>query len=193
MRRISLWLVLATLCAFSGALPAEGQLPDQHAKCSYTAHKHNWLARQSIRYSSHGGNYVAAQVSRATILRMAQMRSCAKRAGEHRKYQAMRNVWRSRIGRWHFVRSIDAATPYGEWAIPWYIVSCESGGDYTQWNLGSTDPRRASGAYQIIKSTWYRHGGAQWASAAAYAPDYAQHIVAGRIWRSGGASQWDCS
>lgn len=36
-------------------------------------------------------------------------------------------------------------TPYNGWAIPEYIVMCESGGDWEAWN-----PSGAAGAYQLM-------------------------------------------
>lgn len=121
------------------------------------------------------------------------MRACLKRS-DPAKYRLARGAWSKRRDRWAFHRHIDAITPYGEWAIPAYVVMCESGGDYTQWNLGSTSPDRASGAYQIIGPTWRGYGGLEYASKAAYAPAWAQHIVASRISNGGtSTSQWDCA
>lgn len=76
------------------------------------------------------------------------------------------------------------------WAIPWSIVSCESGGNFTQTNNAGSG---AGGAYQIMPDTWINYGGGKWASRAEYAPPKAQHIIASRIWAGGsGRSQWEC-
>ena len=88
------------------------------------------------------------------------------------------------------VRRTPAYTSVGPWAIPTYIVMCESGGTNAE-NPRST----ASGYYQILDSTWAAHGGVELsgvshASAATLAQ---QSIIAARIWASGGASQWACS
>lgn len=143
--------------------------------------------RRVYRFGDRGGDYWASNVTPRQLARLAHMRRCAlsPRSRAWRRRQA-----RSRAADWRFHREIDRITPWGEWAIPTYIVMCESGGVYTKWNYGGSG---ASGAYQIMGRTWAGHGGLRWASAAAYAPDYAQHIVAARIWASGGASQWSCS
>lgn len=68
----------------------------------------------------------------------------------------------------------------GSYAIPSYIVMCESGGDY-----GASNPSGAYGAYQIMPGT-----------AAGYGCDLStpagQDACAARIYASEGASPWDC-
>lgn len=77
------------------------------------------------------------------------------------------------------------------WAIPEYIVMCESHGNFKAVN--NSNPARPAGAYQIITSTWLAHGGGKFAPTADAATPRQQHIVAARIWASGGSSQWECS
>lgn len=71
----------------------------------------------------------------------------------------------------------------GRWAIPGSIVMCESGGDYGAVNPGSG----ARGAYQLLPSTYYGHGGD-----GSWSPQD-QDRVAARVWNGGaGRSQWVC-
>lgn len=74
------------------------------------------------------------------------------------------------------------------WAIPSYIVDCESGGDYTP-DQGLT----FGGAYGMLVSTWLEYGGGRWASQANYASPKAQDIVAHRLWVSHPYGPWACA
>lgn len=75
------------------------------------------------------------------------------------------------------------------WAIPTYIVMCESHGQNLKPNSAG-----ASGYYQIIPSTWIAAGGQRFATEAYKAPKWAQDIVARTIYNNqsyyGG---WDCA
>lgn len=76
-----------------------------------------------------------------------------------------------------------AAYAGGRWAIPAAIVMCESGGNYGAVNSSSG----ARGAYQLMPSTYYGHGGdGSWSPSD-------QDRVAARVWNGGaGRSQWAC-
>jgi septal ring factor EnvC (AmiA/AmiB activator) len=77
--------------------------------------------------------------------------------------------------------------PNGNWAIPYAIVLCESGGQNLTPNSAG-----ASGYYQIIPSTWAAYGGT--GPAAYLASKAEQDAVASRIWDGGrGASAWVCA
>jgi peptidoglycan hydrolase CwlO-like protein len=74
----------------------------------------------------------------------------------------------------------------GPYAIPTYIVMCESGGNYHALNSSSG----AGGAYQILPSTWAAYGGH---GAPQNAPKAEQDRIAAEIWRDSGPSAWSCA
>lgn len=73
----------------------------------------------------------------------------------------------------------------GPYAIPTYIVMCESGGNYSALNPSSG----AGGAYQILPSTWELYGGK---GEPQNAPKAEQDRIAGEIWDDSGPSAWVC-
>lgn len=73
----------------------------------------------------------------------------------------------------------------GPYAIPAYIVMCESGGNYGALNPSSG----AGGAYQILPSTWELYGGE---GEPQDAPKAEQDRIAGEIWADSGPSAWVC-
>jgi septal ring factor EnvC (AmiA/AmiB activator) len=74
----------------------------------------------------------------------------------------------------------------GPYAIPTYVVMCESGGNYGAVNPSSG----AGGAYQILPSTWALYGGE---GAPQDAPKAEQDRIAGEIWADSGGSAWACA
>jgi septal ring factor EnvC (AmiA/AmiB activator) len=74
----------------------------------------------------------------------------------------------------------------GPYAIPTYIVMCESGGNYRALNSSSG----AGGAYQILPSTWRAYGGQ---GAPQDASKAEQDRIAAMIWRDSGPSAWSCA
>lgn len=74
----------------------------------------------------------------------------------------------------------------GPYAIPTYIVMCESGGNYGAVNPSSG----AGGAYQILPSTWALYGGQ---GQPQDAPKDEQDRIAGEIWADSGGSAWVCA
>jgi peptidoglycan hydrolase CwlO-like protein len=73
----------------------------------------------------------------------------------------------------------------GPYAIPAYIVMCESGGNYSAVNPSSG----AGGAYQVLPSTWELYGGQ---GEPQNAPKAEQDRIAGEIWADSGPSAWVC-
>jgi septal ring factor EnvC (AmiA/AmiB activator) len=85
--------------------------------------------------------------------------------------------------------AFGAGTPAylgGPYAIPTYIVLCESGGNYHALNPSSG----AGGAYQILPSTWRAYGGE---GLPQDAPQAEQDRIAAEIWRDSGPSAWSCA
>jgi septal ring factor EnvC (AmiA/AmiB activator) len=80
----------------------------------------------------------------------------------------------------------SAAYLGGPYAIPTYIVMCESGGNYHALNSSSG----AGGAYQILPSTWRAYGGQ---GAPQDAPKAEQDRIAAEIWADSGPSAWSCA
>ena len=131
--------------------------------------------------------YQRDKISKAARKRLSRLVQCqhtpqakrnAKRLG--RKLAKIRRYWL-------------AVTPYRcngtRFAIPCYIVSCESSFQNLSPNSAS-----ASGYYQFIRSTWHSTGGGQYADEAYRASKAEQDIVAARLWSGGaGASHWDCA
>jgi chromosome segregation ATPase len=73
----------------------------------------------------------------------------------------------------------------GPYAIPAYIVMCESGGNYGAVNPSSG----AGGAYQILPSTWELYGGQ---GEPQNAPKAEQDRIAAEIWADSGPGAWVC-
>ncbi len=74
----------------------------------------------------------------------------------------------------------------GKWAIPAYIVMCESGGNFQAMNPSSG----AGGAYQILPSTWRLYGGTGLPQDASPAE---QSRIAAMIWADSGPAAWQCA
>lgn len=110
---------------------------------------------------------------------------CARPPGSERSF---RRLWGAERSLWAARRAaLRARTPYDGWAIPEPIVMCESRGQNLPPNYDG-----ASGAYQILGSTWAAYGGT--APYEAYLHSRSeQDAVAARIWREGGPSQWSCA
>lgn len=90
-------------------------------------------------------------------------------------------------GRRRAIRAYHRLTPYvglgSRFAIPVYIVACESGGDWNAVNPSSG----AFGAYQELPSTY---------SAYCHSCDGShmdQHRVARDVWNSVGPGAWACA
>lgn len=102
----------------------------------------------------------------------------------------LRQAWRLDRRSFNAYRKRRLVTPYfggGRWwALPYYIVHCESGADY---HVGF------AGAYGLLTATWQYWGGTAlgpWGTAGE-APGWAQDIVAHRVWTEVGPVGWECA
>jgi hypothetical protein len=131
----------------------------------------------------------------ATIRAKRQRVACAPAA--HRR--AMIRIWDRERDHYYSVRRTKLwqarVTPYpGDgrlWAIPYYIVACESGGR-------ANSPAAPNGAYSLLTDplqgvpTWetWRPDWADGHAAPYQAPKRAQDIAAHRLWVAYGSEPW---
>lgn len=101
--------------------------------------------------------YATAAYKREKISRLAhrKLRYMAKCQHSAWGRQQARKVHDRLIARRRDRQRQEACTPFGEWAIPGYIVMRESRGRNVPNQQGSD----ASGFYQILRSTWLNAGG----------------------------------
>jgi septal ring factor EnvC (AmiA/AmiB activator) len=125
-----------------------------------------------------------ASASRLAGIRASRAASLASLKADISKWVAQIQAARAAASR------AEAEEEVGRWlggpyAIPTYIVMCESGGNYGAVNPSSG----AGGAYQIIPSTWQLYGGQ---GAPQVASKEEQDRIAGEIWADSGPSAWVC-
>lgn len=135
--------------------------------------------RYRMRFSIANGDFRARPYRSRASHRLTKLRKCARTQKTYRK-MLKTHKRRKRTHAW--VARIDAITPYGKWAIPPYIVMCESGGAWSAYN-----PSGASGPYQLL--------GKGAIMPASYPRAWAQHhTIAYNLWAGGnGASHWVCA
>jgi hypothetical protein len=141
-----------------------------------------------------------ARAQIAEVRRQAQARAAeAQRA--RAAAQSSLDTLRSRIAGWtEQVAELQAATGqggnagqtverwFGDFAIPKYIVMCESGGNYNAKNPSSG----AGGAYQFMPDTYRRLGGKY--GSPEKAPKWEQDKLAAKLWNNGsGSGNWACA
>jgi peptidoglycan hydrolase CwlO-like protein len=131
-------------------------------------------ARASFVASEQAANQSAAAVAAARSQTQADLSAVQDRVDELEQEQAAQQS------------SGAPAFLGGPYAIPTYIVMCESGGNYHALNPSSG----AGGAYQILPSTWRAYGGQ---GLPQDAPKAEQDRIAAEIWRDSGPSAWSCA
>jgi septal ring factor EnvC (AmiA/AmiB activator) len=148
------------------------------------------------RASEHNDRIQAARDEIAAVRADAEAQAAAL-SDLRAQRQAAIDTLQSKVGEWtkevQRLERISAeqaqgevANWFGDWAIPYAIVMCESGGDFTAVNPSSG----AGGAYQILPSTWHLYGGEGLPQDAS--PEE-QSRIAAMIWADSGASAWECA
>lgn len=118
----------------------------------------------------------------AKCVERVKQRAFAERHGGCRSTTCVQRVRAKRIS-----KQIRSITPYrcatGRFAIPCYVIRCESHGRWTVYNRSG-----AAGPYQIMPM----HGRPWPANTAA--KRLAHHRIAARLWNGGrGARNWVCA
>ena len=131
---------------------------------------------------------VEIEASRAEAQRRAAEIATARESERAALAQLQERIsgWELEVRREAAERLEDGAYLGGPYAIPTYIVMCESGGNYRAYNPSSG----AGGAYQIIPSTWRAYGGK---GLAHQAPKAEQDRIARLIWENAGPGAWSCA
>lgn len=154
------------------------------------------VAELKARADAYNERLVAARSEVAAVRQRAEAATSHLHAVESTRSASLAKL-KSQIGEW--VSDIEAAEEAsreeaegeverwlgGPYAIPAYIVMCESGGNYSALNPSSG----AGGAYQILPSTWKLYGGE---GAPQDASKAEQDRIAGEIWADSGPSAWVC-
>jgi septal ring factor EnvC (AmiA/AmiB activator) len=137
-------------------------------------------ARASLVASQQAANESAAAVAAARENTQASLSDAQGQVSELKQELAEQQAAQQ--------QSESGAPAYlgGPYAIPTYIVMCESGGNYSALNESSG----AGGAYQILPSTWRAYGGQGLPHQASKAE---QDRIAAMIWRDSGPSAWSCA
>lgn len=154
------------------------------------------VAALKARVVAYNERLAAARDEIASVRAAAETAAARSRSLAAERSAAL-TALKSKIGGW--VEDIQAAEAAGRaaaegtverwlggpYAIPTYIVICESGGNYSALNPSSG----AGGAYQIIPSTWRLYGGKGLPHEASKAE---QDRIAAEIWADSGPSAWVC-
>jgi hypothetical protein len=184
---------LAVLIALTLAWAAEAHhlnTPKRSARGDAVKHirpgcfEHSTM-RHYYRWAKHKYTVRKRPLTEGQALHVKHLALCLATREKSDWAYAKRRLWKARFReRLYYYR----LTPYdcgsaGRFAIPCYIVACESGYSWSAYN-----PSGAAGPYQIMES-W----GRPW-PANTWARRMAHHRLAASIWRGGaGASNWVCA
>jgi septal ring factor EnvC (AmiA/AmiB activator) len=160
------------------------------------------VAELGARAVAYNERLAAARAQIAAVRAAAEEAAAAQQAIAAERRSSLAGL-KASIGRWvkevqearaaeaRAASAAEAEEEVGRWlggpyAIPTYIVMCESGGNYGALNPSSG----AGGAYQILPSTWELYGGQ---GEPQNAPKAEQDRIAGEIWTDSGGSAWVCA
>jgi len=155
------------------------------------------VAELEARAVAYNGRLAAARAEIASVRAAAQAAAAeqdsiaAERADSLTELKVDIAQWVGDLEAARAASRAEAEEEVGRWlggpyAIPTYIVMCESGGDYSALNPTSG----AGGAYQILPSTWVLYGGK---GAPHEASKEEQDRIAAEIWADSGPSAWVCA
>lgn len=151
-------------------LTSEAQRAGLVSGCSKQFHQ-----KKAIRYIR--GVYLKREnVNPRAKTRIRRMILCQHSAEARRNVRIARRHIKKRRARMLSLTPYDCG-PHGRFAIPCYIVACESG-----FNWEAQNPSGAYGAYQLLG----------WVPIPS--PRSVQHSMAAKLWAGGsGASHWVCA
>lgn len=122
-------------------------------------------------------------LKKTDLAKLKEMRTCAFNPKVRKGMSKARSSYKQGFYQYrHYRRVLDHYTPYGKWAIPGYIVECESGGNWNAYNSSSG----AFGPYQFLSSSY-----AAWCHECDRS-HLDQHKAAYDYYRAAGASPWVC-
>jgi septal ring factor EnvC (AmiA/AmiB activator) len=142
-------------------------------------------ARSEIATVKQNAEAAAAQLHSVAAARSASLASLKSQIGGWAK-----DIEAAKVAEAERISAAEAEDEVERWlggpyAIPAYIVMCESGGNYGAINASSG----AGGAYQILPSTWELYGGQ---GEPQNAPKAEQDQIASEIWADSGPGAWVC-
>lgn len=178
MRKITL-----ALCAIVALLATTPAAAASSSSCDRFSARFHVKAGIELARAAYAPKRHRKGASEQGLERTERHIACLGREKDRRAIQSRRAQARSQFKDYRLYRRIAPYPGPGSgplspsdgrwWAIPWYIVCGESGGNFRV---------NADGAYQIIPSTWHAFGGGRFAGSAGYASPLEQHIIASRAW-----------
>lgn len=208
MRRIALLIVvLAAIVSMASFAIAAPSTTKGHSGATHSGQQRTCTVEEFELWSAKvwdQARWRRGEPPESTIAAQRKWLSCAANPKSRRKMQAAwkelrtdyysarsARLWRNRVTPYYGCTSLGGCH---RWAIPAYIVDCESGGRYHS----SSAP---NGAYSLLAAplqgvpTWesWRPGWAAGYSLPYEAPAKAQDEAAHRLWVAYGSSPWECA